>query len=101
MTDFSEIYTEHFSDVYRYVLSLCRDETIAEEVTQETFFKAMRGIDKFNGSCKLFVWLCQIAKNTYFSLYIRQKRTEFCMTDIQVLFKLIMFFHWLGYFPDA
>jgi len=77
MTDFSDIYTEHFSDVYRYVLSLCRDENIAEEVTQETFFKAMRGIDKFNGSCKLFVWLCQIAKNTYFSLYIRQKRTEF------------------------
>jgi len=66
MADFSDIYTEHFSDVYRYVLSLCRDETIAEEVTQETFFKAMRGIDKFNGSCKLFVWLCQIAKTHIF-----------------------------------
>ncbi len=74
MTDFGEIYTEYFSSVYKYVLTLCRNETIAEEVTQETFFKAMRQIDKFNGSCKLYVWLCQIAKNTYFSLSKKRKR---------------------------
>ncbi len=74
MTDFGEIYIEHFSDVYKYVLTLCRNEAIAEEVTQETFFKAMQNIDQFNGSCKLYVWLCQIAKNTYFSLSKKQKR---------------------------
>ncbi len=74
MTDFEEIYTEYFSDVYKYVLSLSRDEAIAEEVTQETFFKAMRHIDQFNGTCKLYVWLCQIAKNTYFSISQKQKR---------------------------
>lgn len=54
--------------MYKYVLALCRNGDIAGEVIQETFFKAMRHIDKFNGSCKLYVWLCQIAKNTYFSL---------------------------------
>ena len=75
MTDFDEIYREYFSDVYKYVLSLSRNEAIAEEVTQETFFKAMRHIDQFNGTCKLYVWLCQIAKNTYFSFYQKQKRT--------------------------
>ena len=74
VTDFGEINTEHFSDVYKYVLTLCRNEGIAEEVTQETFFKAMRHIDQFNGSCKLYVWLCQIAKNTYFSLSKQQRR---------------------------
>ena len=74
MTDFGEIYTEYFTGVYKYVLNLCRNEAIAEEVTQETFFKAMRHIDQFNGSCKLYVWLCQIAKNTYFSLFKKQKR---------------------------
>lgn len=73
--DFGKIYTEYFSDVYKYVLSLCRNETLAEEVTQETFFKAMRSIDKFNGDCKLYVWLCQIAKNTYFTLSKKQKYT--------------------------
>jgi len=72
--DFGEIYAEHFSDVYKYVIALCRDESIAEEVTQETFFKAMRQIHKFNGSCKLNVWLCQIAKNTYYTLYKKRKR---------------------------
>ena len=53
--DFEKIYTEYFSDVYKYVLSLCRNEATAEEITQETFFKAMRHIDKFNGTCKLYV----------------------------------------------
>jgi RNA polymerase sigma-70 factor (ECF subfamily) len=75
VTDFNEIYTEYFSVVYKYVLSLSRNEAIAEEVTQETFFKAMRNINQFNGTCKLYVWLCQIAKNTYFSFYKKQKRT--------------------------
>ncbi|MCC9296155.1 RNA polymerase sigma factor [Clostridium sp. WLY-B-L2] len=74
MADFGEIYAENFSGVYKYVLALCRNEDIAEEVTQETFFKAMQHIDKFNGSCKLYVWLCQIAKNTYFSLSKKRKR---------------------------
>jgi RNA polymerase sigma-70 factor (ECF subfamily) len=74
VTSYGEIYTKYFSDVYKYVLALSRNEDMAEEVTQETFFKAMRHIDEFNGGCKLYVWLCQIAKNTYFSLYQKQKR---------------------------
>ena len=72
--DFEQIYKEHFTDLYKYVLSISRDEAVAEEITQETFFKAMQNIDKFDGGCKLYVWLCQIAKNTYFSLYKKRKR---------------------------
>jgi len=74
VTEFTEIYEKHFIDVYKYVLSLSQNETIAEEITQETFFKALKSIDKFNGTCKLSVWLCQIAKNTYFSDYQKQKK---------------------------
>ncbi len=72
--EIEKIYVEYFSDVYRYVLSLCREEDMAKEITQETFFKALRHIDKFNGSCKFYVWLCQIAKNTYFKAKAKQKR---------------------------
>lgn len=72
--DFEQVYKEHFSVVYKYVISLCHDESVAEEITQETFFKAMKNISKFNGSCKLYVWLCQIAKNTYFTHFQKQKR---------------------------
>ena len=67
MDDFQEIYNLYFTDVYKYVLSLCRDPQLAEEITQETFFKAMKNLKSFRGQCRLFVWLCQIAKNTYFS----------------------------------
>ena len=57
MTEFDEIYKRYFNDVYKYALSLTRNEHIAEEITQETFFKALRAIDKFDGRCKLYVWL--------------------------------------------
>ena len=73
MTDFEDIYSEYFADVYKYALSLCRNETMAEEITEETFFKALKNIDKFKGECKIRVWLCQIMKNTYFSLCQKNK----------------------------
>lgn len=73
MTDFEVIYSQYFADVYKYALSLCRNETLAEEITQETFFKALKSIDKFKGDCKIRVWLCQITKNTYFSLCQKNK----------------------------
>ena len=73
MTEFEEIYQLYFRDVYRYCLALCRDEQTAEEVTQETFFKALKAIDQFDGRCKLYVWLCQIAKNTYFSMQSKKR----------------------------
>lgn len=73
VNEFEEVYRLYFRDVYRYCLALTRDEQMAEEVTQETFFKALRTIDQFDGKCRLYVWLCQIAKNTYFSIQ-RKKR---------------------------
>ena len=67
MTDFEAVYARHFDSVYRYVYSLCRDEHTAEEITQEAFYRAMTHMDTFDGKCRLYVWLCQIAKNTYFT----------------------------------
>jgi len=72
MEDFQEIYDQYCTDVYKYALSLCRDTHLAEEITQETFFKALKKLDDFRGQCRLFVWLCQIAKNTYFSHQARR-----------------------------
>lgn len=67
MEDYQEIYSLYFQDVYKYVLALSRDPSLAEEITQEAFFKALKSLDSFQGQCKLYVWLCQIAKNTYLS----------------------------------
>ena len=74
MTDFEEIYATYFDSVYQYVLSLCRDVHTAEEVTQESFCKAMTHLDRFDGRCRLYVWLCQVAKNTYLTHVRKQKR---------------------------
>lgn len=74
MEDFEAVYVQHFDGVYKYVFSLCRNETIAEEITQEAFYRAMEHLDKFEGKCKLYVWLCQIAKNTFLTYEKRQKR---------------------------
>ena len=74
MEDFEKVYEEYFDLIFGFVLSLCHDEALAEEVTQESFFKALKSIDKFRGDCKLSVWLCQIAKNTLNTELQKQKR---------------------------
>lgn len=86
MTEFEEVYSEHFKDVYRYVLSLCKNVSIAEDITQETFFKALKNINSFKGNCKVSVWLCQIAKNLYFS-YLKKEQNNFkSVEDIDDIF---------------
>lgn len=74
MNDFESIYSEYYDCVFQYVLFLCKDEQWAEEITQEAFFKALKSIGTFRGECKLSVWLCQIAKNTFFTEVKRRQR---------------------------
>ena len=82
MTDFSSIYNQYFKDIYKYTLVLYKNEGLAEEITQETFFKALKSIDEFNGKCKIRAWLCQIAKNTYFT-YRRKEKNQKCGIEIE------------------
>ena len=74
MKDFKKIYSEYYDVVFQYVLALCREEKWAEEITQEAFFKALKNIDTFRGECKLSVWLCQIAKNTFYTESKKRQR---------------------------
>ena len=62
-----EIYQQYAQTVYRYLLSLTRDADLAEELTQETFYQAIRSIERFDGSCKLSTWLCAIAKRVLYT----------------------------------
>ncbi len=75
--EFKKIYQLYFKDVYYYILSLSRDEQLAEDITSETFLKAINAIDKFRGDTKLRVWLCQIAKNEYFSYLRKNEKMDF------------------------
>lgn len=71
-----QIYKEHSMTVYKYLLSVTHDEQLAEELTQETFYQAVRCIDKFDKSCKITTWLCAIAKNQWLSYNRKNPQTE-------------------------
>jgi RNA polymerase sigma-70 factor (ECF subfamily) len=82
LSDFEKIYAENFGAVYKYAVALSKNSSLAEEITQEAFFKALQKIDTFRGESSLRVWLCQIAKNTYYSL-LREREKLGCTNGME------------------
>ena len=74
MQNIEEIYKENYELVYKYLLVNSHDENISEELTQETFYRAVKKIDTYKGECKISVWLCQIAKNLWFDQCRKNKK---------------------------
>ena len=89
MQNIEQIYKEYFETVNKYLFCLTRNNDISEELTQETFYKAVKKINTYKGDCKMSVWLCQIAKNLLFDYYRKNKRIldieEKELFDIQAL----------------
>lgn len=73
MPSFETLFTRYFSRVYKFSLSLTHSETLAEEITQQTFYQALKHIDKFEGRSDPGTWLCSIAKNEYLQLLRRRR----------------------------
>lgn len=74
MQNMDEIYEECFETVYKYLFCLTHNSDISEELTQETFYRAVKKIDTYNGKCKISVWLCQIAKHLWYNQCRKNKR---------------------------
>ena len=74
MDDFDRLCREQEGLVYRYLLSLCRDGALAEELTAETFYRAYLHIGSFRGECRVETWLCGIARSAFFREQKRRKR---------------------------
>ncbi|MBP3543855.1 MAG: sigma-70 family RNA polymerase sigma factor [Lachnospiraceae bacterium] len=70
-----QVYEENAKAVYKYLFCLTHNADLAEELTQETFYQAMKGIDRFRGECKISVWLCQIAKRLWYR-ELEKRKTE-------------------------
>ncbi|WP_419026430.1 RNA polymerase sigma factor [Emergencia sp.] len=90
--DFEEIYSAYFKDVYRYVCGLSADAVIAEEVTQESFVKALKAVDRFDGRTDVRAWLFSIAKNTYYSHCRKKKESvmeDTVVTDVSLSERLV------------
>lgn len=92
MEPIEKIYESYYKDVYHFVLALSRNDHVAEDITQETFMKAIKAVDHFKGNCDVRVWLCQIAKNLFYTYRKKQNRQvdnaeeavagKACQTDI-------------------
>ncbi len=74
MHEFEEVFQKFTPIIFRYLLSLCGDISLAEELTSETFYQAYLHIGQFRGDCKIETWLCQIAKNAFYKEQKRRKR---------------------------
>lgn len=74
VTDFEKLFEKNKSFIYKYLIKLCKNSSLAEELTQETFFRAYMNIASLKNENKASVWLCQIAKNTYFAWYNENKK---------------------------
>lgn len=74
MNSFQKVYEEYAKPVYRFLLSLTCNQDLAEELLSETFYQAFRHIDRFEGRCNLYTWLCQIGKNAWLKECRRNKR---------------------------
>ena len=75
LDDLEKLCNLHYKYVKSYALSLCLNESLAEDITQETFYNAIKKIDTFKNECKIETWLCSIARNIYLNSK-RRKQTE-------------------------
>lgn len=67
MTEFETVYRTYFRDVELYLRAICKDESLAEELTEQVFFQAMKALPKFRGDCDIRTWLCAMGRNCYLS----------------------------------
>ncbi|MBR0596354.1 RNA polymerase sigma factor [Sinanaerobacter chloroacetimidivorans] len=83
MQDIEKFYNDYFQTVFKYLFCMTHDADISEELTQETFYQAVKTYDNFRGDCKVSVWLCQIAKHLWYKEYrSRNKYTSDSIDEI-------------------
>ena len=86
MQNLEQLYEEYFQTVNKYLFCLTHNMDISEELTQETFYRAVKKINTYRGECKISVWLCQIAKNLWYDYCRKSKKV--INTDEQELLKI-------------
>lgn len=83
MTEFEIIYRSYFRDVELYLRAICKDDSLAEELTEQVFFQALKALPSFRGECDIRTWLCSMARNRYLS-YLRKAKHTDSIEEIQI-----------------
>ncbi|MCI9648166.1 RNA polymerase sigma factor [Oscillibacter sp.] len=79
-----ELYRQYVQIVYRFLVSACRDPGLAEDLTQETFLRAWESLERFDHSCRISTWLCQIAKHVLYQHWEKYGRERPAEPDLQI-----------------
>ena len=74
-TDLEKLYRTYYMQVYSYVMTIVKNASSAEEITQQTFYKALTAKEKFRGGSGEYTWLCAIAKNLAFDELKRSSKS--------------------------
>lgn len=83
----SKLLDQNYNFVYGYILKLCFDKSLAEDITQDTMVKAILNIKKFKGQSKFSTWLIQIAHNHYLNIVKRNKKVTYHSNDVLDVFQ--------------
>ena len=79
-----ELYRQYVQIVYRFLVSACRNPGLAEDLTQETFLRAWESLERFDHSCRISTWLCQIAKHALYQHWEKYGRERPAEPDLQI-----------------
>ena len=83
MKEFEEIYSRYFRDVELYLRAICHEETLAEELTEQVFFQALKALPTFRGDCDIRTWLCAMGRNAYLS-HLRKVKPSVDIEEVQI-----------------
>jgi len=83
MTGFETIYRCYFTDVELYLRAISHDEQLAEELTEQVFFQALKALPQFRRDSDIRTWLCSMARNAYIS-HLRKTRPTEDISTLQI-----------------
>ena len=79
-----ELYEQNAQIVFLFLVRLCRDEELAQELTQETFLRAIESLGRYDGTCRISTWLCQIARHILYQHWEKEKRSFHVELDEEI-----------------
>ena len=88
LKNFEKLYNEYAVKLKKFLICLTSDPELSEDLMQETFYQAYKSIHRYNGSCQMITWLCQIGKHCYYDYLKKAKHYPICnIEDVKYTLK--------------
>lgn len=83
LTTFEQIYRSYYRQIYSFLYKMCLDESLAETLTQETFYRSYRTISKYSGKYDLYVFISAVAYKLFFK-HLKSQTSGTITVDLYV-----------------